>query len=117
MRLRLALIVPSVGNVGVGIVLGPHQARAGHSQPVEVSLGQIADIESQTLRLAAMFDHELQKDETFTRIAEARARVEMDVQLLVRFDKPEVAEAGRMSQAHARRDLLPARIAGQILVW
>ena len=37
-------------------------------------------------------------------------------QLLVGFDEPEVVEASRMGQAHARRDLLPARIVGQILV-
>ena len=40
----------------------------------------------------------------------------MDVQLLVGFDEPEVAEAGRMGQAHTRRDLFPARIVGQILI-
>ena len=41
----------------------------------------------------------------------------MDVQLLVGFDEPEVTEARRMGQAHTRRDLFPARIVGEILVW
>ena len=68
----------------------PDQAGAGHPQPIEIGLGQIADIEPQALRLAAMFDDELQQDEAFARIAEARAGLEMDVQLLVGFDEPEV---------------------------
>ncbi len=45
MRLRLALIVPSVGNIGVGLSVGKYQAGAGHAQPVEISFGEIADIE------------------------------------------------------------------------
>ncbi len=40
----------------------------------------------------------------------------MDAQLLVGFDEPEVAETGRMSQAHTRRDLFPAGVVGQILI-
>ena len=115
MFLRLALIVPPVGQIG-GEIVTPYQARAGHAQPVENGLGQIADVESQALRLAAVLDDELQQDETFARIAVARAGIEMDAQLLVGFDEPEVAEAGRMGQAHPRRDLFPARIVGQILI-
>ena len=76
--LRLALIVPAIGEIG-GEIVTPHQARAGHPQPVEIRLGQIADVEPQTLRLAAVFDDELQQDETFARIAVARAGLEMDV--------------------------------------
>ena len=37
MRLRLALIVPAIGDVGVLTVV-PHQACAGHAQTVEVGL-------------------------------------------------------------------------------
>src|ERR1700674_4622737 len=40
----------------------------------------------------------------------------MDVQLLVRFDEPEIAEAGGVSQAHTRGDLFPARIVSEVLV-
>ncbi len=109
--LRLALIVPAIGEI-CGEILAPRQACAGHAQPVEIGLGQIADIEPQPLHLASVFDDELHQDETFARIAVARARFEMEVQFLVGFDEPEVAEAGRMGQAHTRRELLPARIFG-----
>jgi len=57
--LWLTLIVPTVGEIA-GEVIPPTQAGAGHAQPVEVSLGQIADVEPQSLRLAAVFDDELQ---------------------------------------------------------
>src|SRR5271170_7081833 len=107
MWLRLALIVPAIGDIGVETVM-PHQASTSHAQPVEIGLGQIAHIEPQPLRLAAVFNDKLQQNETFARIAEARAGFEMDVQLLVGFDEPEVAETGRMGQAHARRNLFPA---------
>jgi hypothetical protein len=80
MWLRLSLIVPAIGDIGVKTVM-PHQAGAGHPQPVEVSLSQIADIEAQPLRFTAVLDDELQQDEALTRIAEARAGLEMDVQL------------------------------------
>ena len=60
MWLRLALIVPSIGDIGVLTVV-PNQACAGHPQAVEVGLGQIADIEPQALRLAPVFDDELQQ--------------------------------------------------------
>ncbi len=92
MFLDLALIVPAIGHIR-GKSITPHQACAGHAQPVEIGSGQIAHVESQPLRLAAVLDNELQQDETFARIAEARARFEMDVQLLVRFDEPEVARS------------------------
>src|ERR1700722_14527254 len=115
MWLRLALIVPSIGDIGVLTVM-PHQACAGHPQTVEVGLGQVSDIQSQALRPAAVFDDELQQDEAFARITEARARFEMDVQLLVRFDEPEVAETGGVSQAHTRGDFFPARIAREFLI-
>src|ERR1700684_1126849 len=101
MCLRLALIVPTFGDIGVETVM-PNQACAGHAQPVEVGPGQIADIEPQPLRLASVLDDELQQDETLARIAEARARLEMDVQLVIRFDEPEIAEPGGVSQAHSR---------------
>ena len=91
MFLRLTLIVPAIGEIG-GEIVTPYQAGAGHAQPVENGLGQIADIEPQPLRLAAVFDDELQQDQTFTRIAVPRAGFEMDAQLLVGFDEPEVAE-------------------------
>src|SRR5580700_12284440 len=107
MRLRLALIVPAIGDIGVETVT-PYQAGPGHPQPLEIGLGQIAEIDPQPLRLAAVFNDELQQDQAFARIAEARAGLEMDVQLMVGFDEPEVAEAGRMGQAHTRRDLCPA---------
>src|ERR1700683_2566776 len=116
MCLRLALIVPTIGDVGVQAVM-PYQAGAGHPQAIEIDLGQIADIEPQPLRLAAVFNDELQQDEAFARIAEVRAGFEMDVQLVVGFDEPEVAEAGGMSQAHTRRDLFPAWIVRQVLIW
>src|ERR1035438_10559687 len=108
MCLWLALIVPPIGDISFGTVM-PHQACAGHPQPVEVGLGQIADIEPQPQRLAAVFNDELQQDETFARIAEARAGFKMYVQLLVGLDEPEVAEACGMIQANTRRDLLPTR--------
>src|SRR6202161_4852345 len=98
MCLRLSLIVPAVGDIGVETVL-PHQACAGHPQPVENGLSQIANIEPQPLRLPPVFDDELQQDETFARIAEARAGFEMDLQFIVGFDEPEVAKAGGMSQS------------------
>src|ERR1700734_759726 len=116
MCLRLALIVPTIGDVGVQAVM-PYQAGAGHPQAIEIDLGQIADIEPQPLRLAAVFNDELQQDEPFARIAEANAGLEVDVQLVVGFDEPEVAETGRMSQAHTRRDLFPTWIGGYILIW
>jgi hypothetical protein len=64
MWLRLALIVPSIGDVGVLTVM-PNQACAGHPKTVGVDLGQIADIKPQTLGLAPVFDDELQQDEAF----------------------------------------------------
>ncbi len=63
-----------------------------------------------------MVDGELQQDHAFAGIAVFRAGVEMDAQLLVGFQEGEVGEARRMGQDHARRDLLPARIVGEILV-
>ncbi len=44
MRLRLPLIVPSIGNVQVLTVV-PHQAGAAHTQPVEIGFGQAAYVE------------------------------------------------------------------------
>src|SRR5580700_8767802 len=116
MWLRLALVVPSIGHVSI-FAVSPNQACAEHSQAVEVGLGQIAYIEAQAFRLAAVFDDELQQDEAFARIAEARARFEMDAQLLVRFDEPEVAEAGGVGQTHTRSNLFPARVVSEVLVW
>ena len=69
MFLRLALVVPAIGEIAVEFVEG-YQACARHAQSFEISLGQISDIEPQPLRLAAVFDHELQQDQSFTRIAE-----------------------------------------------
>src|SRR5580658_2664901 len=115
MLLRLTLVVPAVGEIA-GESVSPDEASAGHAETFENGVGEIADIESQPLRLAAVFDDELQQDETFARVAEARAWFKVDVQLLVGFDEPEVAEASGMRQAHPRCDLLPARIAGQILI-
>src|ERR1035441_2427575 len=95
MWLRLTLIVPSFGDVGI-LTVTPHQACAGHPQTIEVGLGQIADIESEALCCAAVFDDKLQQNETFTGVAEASAGVEMNVKFLVRFNEPEVAESGGM---------------------
>jgi hypothetical protein len=116
MFLRLTLIVPAIGEIG-GEDVTPHQAGAGHAKPIEIRLSQIAKVESQPLRLASIFDDELEQDKTFARIAGARAGFEMDVQPLVGFDEPEVTESGRMVQAHAWRDLFPARIVCKVLVW
>src|SRR5579859_803991 len=113
MLLRLTLIIPSIGEIR-GEIRAPYQAGAGHAQPVEIGIGQIAHIQPQPLCLAAVFDYKLQQDEALTRITVARARIEMYVQLLIRFDKPEVVEAGGMGEAHAGCDLLPAWINGQI---
>src|ERR1700685_3924519 len=101
MCLRLALIVPAIGHIGVDTVM-PYQAGPRHAQSIEISLGQIADIEPQPLRRAAVFDNKLQQDETFARITKTRARLKVDVQLVIGFNEPEVAETGRMRQAHAR---------------
>ena len=57
----------------------------------KLALVRSPDIEPQALRFAAVFDDELQQDETFARIAEVRAWFEMDMQLLVGFDEPEVS--------------------------
>ena len=111
MCLRLALIVPTIGDIG-GETIPPHQARAGHAQPFEIGLGQVADIEPQSLRLATVFDDELQQDETLARIAVARAGFEMDAQLLVGLNEPKVLEPSRMGEAHTRSDFSPAGIAG-----
>jgi len=59
MWLRLALIIPPIRDVGVLTVM-PNQACAGHPQTVEVGFGKITDIEAQALRLAPVFDDELQ---------------------------------------------------------
>src|SRR5580692_1474896 len=99
MCLRLALVVPTIVDIRLKSVM-PNQACAGHAEPVEVRLGQVADIEPQPLRLAAVLDDELQQDESLARVAEARAGFEMNVQLHIRFNEPEIAEAGGMSQAH-----------------
>ena len=50
MFLRLALIVSAIGEIGRETVT-PDQAWAGHAQPVEIGLGQIADIEPQPCAL------------------------------------------------------------------
>src|ERR1035438_2407672 len=115
MLLRLALIVPSIRDVGI-LTVTPHQACAGHPQTIEVGLGQIADVESEALRCAAVFDDKLQQDETFTGVAELSAGVEMNVKFLIRLDEPEVAESGGMRKTHARRKFSPAWIVGKILV-
>ena len=116
MGLRLAPIVPPIGHIGFGLPVMKNQACARHPQPIEIGLRQIANIQPQPLRLAAVLDHELQQDETLPRIAEVRAGLKMNVQFVVGFDEPEVAEAGRMRQAHTRRNLLPARIVRQVLI-
>ncbi len=67
MFLRLALIVPSIREIG-GEIGTPYQAGAGHAQPIEIGIREIADIEAQALRFAAVFDDELQQDEAFTGI-------------------------------------------------
>ena len=38
----------------------------------------------------------------------------MNSQLLIRFNKPEVVKASRVGEGHARCDLLPVRIVGEI---
>ncbi len=115
MRPRFALVVPAVGHVRI-LAVAPDQARARHAEAAEFGLREVADVQAQPLRGAAVLDDELQQDHAFARIAEARAGVEVDAQLLVGLDEPEVVEAGRVRQAHAWRDRLPARIAGQVLV-
>ena len=104
-------VANTIGEIGRETVT-PYQACSSHAQAIEIGLGQIADIEPQPLRLASVFDDELHQNETFARIAVACAGFEMEVQFLVRFDEPEVAEAGRMGQTHTRRELFPARIVG-----
>src|ERR1700683_4775200 len=116
MCLWLALIVPTFGDIG-GETVMRDKAWAGHPQPVEVGSRQIADIEPQSLRLAALLNDKLQQAENLARVAIARSGFEMDVQLHIRFEEPEVAESGGMGQAHTRRDFLPARVVSQILVW
>src|SRR5580692_6616797 len=98
--LRLTLIIPSVRDIGV-LPIGKHQAGASHTQAVEICFSEIADIQAEPLRLAAVLDHKLQQDKTFARITETGARIEMDVQLLVGLNEPEIAETGGMLQAHA----------------
>ena len=115
MRFRDALIVPAVGDIWV-LSDFESQAGAGHSQAVEVGLGEVAEIQAEALRLAAVFDDELQQDEAFAGVAEARSRVEMDFQLLIWLDEPEIAESCGMGEAHARGDFFPARVVGQIFV-
>ena len=115
MFLGLVLVVPAIRNIRVRPVQ-EHQARPRHAESLEIGISHIAHVNSQPLRGAAMFDSELQQDQAFARVAEARARLEVDVQLLVRLNEPEVGEAGRMRQAHARRYLFPARIICQILI-
>ncbi len=41
MYLRLALIVPAVGEIG-GETVTPHHACASHAQPVEIGFGQFS---------------------------------------------------------------------------
>ena len=113
MLLRLALIVPSIREIG-GEIGTPYQAGPGHAQRLK-----LASVRSPTSRprpcgLAPVFDDKLQQDEALAGVAEPCPGVEMDVQLLIRLDEPEVVEAGGMREAHPRRDLLPARIIGQI---
>ncbi len=115
MVLGFALVVPTVGQVGPE-VRPPFQRGAGHAQAGEVGLGQVAQVEAQALRALAIFDGELQQDQAFAGIGELRAGIEMDTQLLVALHEPEIGEAGRMGQGHARGDQLPARIAGQVLI-
>src|SRR3954471_13581895 len=73
-------------------------------------------IESQALSPAAMLDDELKEDQTLARIGVPRTGVEMDVQLLVRFDEPKIRETRGMREAQARRDPLPTRVVRQVLI-
>src|SRR5947209_8694566 len=98
MRQRFSFIVPTVREVGV-LTLTPYEAGAGHAEAREVRVGEIPDVESQSLLRAAVLDDELQKDHAFAGVTEVRAGVEVDVNLLVGLDKPEVAEAGGMGEA------------------
>ncbi len=83
MRLGLTPVVPAVRGVWV-LAFAPCQACARHSYAHEVCVGQVAHIESEALRFAAMLDDELQKDEALARIAKVGAGIEVDVQLLIR---------------------------------
>src|SRR5579871_1157588 len=83
---------------------------------IEDRFGQVADVQSQPLRLSAVLDDKLQQDESLAGITEVRSGIEMNMQLLVRLDEPEIAKASGVIQTHARRDLFPARIVGQIFI-
>jgi len=52
MWLRLSLIVPAIGDIGV-LAVAEHETGASHAQAVEVGLGEIADVERQPLSLPA----------------------------------------------------------------
>src|ERR1700684_2096001 len=112
---RLALIVPSIGDVRV-LTGTPGQTCPVHTQTVEVGFSQIANVQPEPLLLTSVLNRELQQYEPFSRIAELGSRVEMNAQLLIRFDEPEVAETCRMRQAHLRGDLFPARIGSEVLI-
>src|SRR4029077_20643099 len=102
---------PASGEITVESVT-PHQACGGHVQVVESSVGEIANVEPQPLRLATVFDDKLEQDKAFARIAVASAGFEMDVQLLVGLDEPEVVESSGMGEADTRSDFSPAGIVG-----
>ncbi len=69
MFLRLPLIIPTVGEIR----WRNHHAKPGWCDVMpsrsKIGLCQIADVESQALRLTAVLDDELQQDQTFARIA------------------------------------------------
>jgi hypothetical protein len=62
------------------------------------------------MRLAAVFDDELEEDEAFAGVAEVSAGFEVDAEFLFRFDEEEVAEAGGVGEGHAWGEFLPARV-------
>ena len=112
MVLRLALIVPTVGEI-VGEVAALTQASASHAQPVEGSLGQIADVEPQPLRSAAVFDNELQQDEAFTGIAELGSELDADGAVLSHQERHERARHSRFDfrlERKEREAWIPSRI-------
>src|SRR5881275_1478012 len=74
----------------------PLEARPRHSKSVEICLGQCAEIQSQTGFPPTVLDNELQQAHSLAGVTVARAWIEMDAQLLVRLDEPEVRKARRV---------------------
>jgi hypothetical protein len=89
----LALIVPTIGKIG-SEVRPPHQARTRHAKARESRRGQIVHVNAEPLGLLAVLDSELQQTRTFAGVAKAGAWIEVNSQLLIRLNKPEVVEAG-----------------------